>query len=286
MAPAYYQLTKPGIVFGNVVTVVAGYFLGSAGGRFDASALAAVAAGSALIIAAAGALNNYTDQSIDARMTRTRHRPLPAGLVTPGRALWLAGSLAAVGFLVLAIWTNWLTLLIGLTALVDYVVAYAFFKRRTVYGTAVGSISGALPMVAGYCAATGRLDITAAVLFGLMVLWQMPHFYAIAVYRLKDYQAAGLPVLPVARGVAFTRRRVILYLAAFMAAAPILFVIGHAGYTYLAVMLLLSAVWLRMGLSSFAAVGDATAWGRRLFRFSLIVVMAMSVLVAFGPRLT
>jgi protoheme IX farnesyltransferase len=279
----YYQLTKPGIIYGNLLTVAAGFFLASKG-HIDIGLLVAIMVGTSLVIASACVFNNYIDRGIDVAMARTKERSLVKGEISAPSALIYASVLGLVGAMVLAVYTNWLTFVIGLAAFVVYVAVYGLAKRRSVHGTIVGSFAGAAPILAGYTAVSDRLDAAAIILFIIMVVWQMPHFYAIASYRFDDYKAAKLPVLPVKRGMRATKFWVVGYIAVYLAAVTSLTVFGYTGYVYLVVMLLLGVNWLRLGLTGFRTTDDKT-WGRRVFRFSLVVMLAFSILVSLGRLL-
>lgn len=283
MVKQYYQLTKPGIIYGNLVTVAAGFLLASKG-QIDVGLFVAIMVGTALVIASACVFNNYIDRGIDVAMVRTKQRALVQGSISGRSALVYATILGLAGAVVLAVWTNWLTFGLGLAAFIVYVAAYGIGKRKSVHGTIVGSLAGAAPIVAGYTAVTDRIDAAAVILFLIMVLWQMPHFYAIATYRLDDYRAAKLPVLPVKRGMARTKAWIVAYIAAFIVATLSLTVFGYTGYAYFVVMLLLGVNWLRLALMGFRTPDDK-AWGRKAFGFSLVLIMAFSVMVSFGRLL-
>lgn len=283
MLKTYYRLTKPGIIYGNTLTAAAGFLLGS-DGDIDFLGLLAALVGTALVIASACVINNYIDRDIDAKMARTKKRALVSGKVTGLQALAYAGVLGAAGFAVLATQTNLLTLCIGIIGFVDYVVFYTWSKRRTVFATLIGSVSGATSITAGYTAATNMFDIGALLLFLAMVLWQMPHFYAISLFRKGDYAAAGIPVLPIVKGVHHTKSQILIYIVAFAAAIAALTIYNVTGYTFLAVMSLLAGLWLRRGMDGFAAK-DPKAWGRKMFLFSLIIVLALSAMLSIDTFL-
>jgi protoheme IX farnesyltransferase len=275
----YYNLAKPGIIYGNILTGGAGFLLGAQGhGRL--AAFVGTLLGMALVIGCACVANNYIDRGIDKHMGRTKHRALVEGMVTGRAALTYATVLGVVGFALLIWQANWLTVLLGLLALVDYVVLYGYTKRTTVYGTLVGSIAGALPMAAGYTAASGRFDTGALLLFVIMACWQMPHFYAIAMFRRGDYAAAGLPVLPVAQGMQRAKVHIVAYIIAFVAAATLLTAFNYTGLVYLVVVGGLGVLWFYKGISGFKAGTDDTRWARSMFFFSLIVMAALSVMAA------
>ena len=206
------------------------------------------------------------------------------GLISRRSALIFGSLLAFVGFGLLALGTNLLTMLLAFVGFGFYVVLYGAAKRRSVYGTLVGSVSGAIPVVVGYCAVTGRFDLGATLLFVILVLWQMPHFYAIAIYRLDDYASAKIPVLPITSGIRSTKVQILWYIAAFMVATASLSVLGYTGYIYLAVMTLVGLGWLRLAVQGFRATNDRL-WARGLFRFSLIVIIAFSIMISINAML-
>lgn len=279
----YYQLTKPGIIYGNIMNTAAGFLL-AARWHFSPWLLFATLVGTALVIASACTFNNYIDRGIDTKMARTRQRALVSGQISGQNALIFATCVGLLGFVVLGLYTNALTVYLGLLALFTYVVLYGFSKRRSVHGTLVGSVAGALPPVAGYTAVTGGLDSGAVILFLILVCWQMPHFYAIAMYRLNDYKAAGLPVLPVKSGNRATKLQIIVYISLFIAACVWLTVAGRTGYVFASVMAIMGLYWLSTGLAGFSTKDD-NKWARQMFGVSLRVIMVLAILLSVGSIL-
>jgi heme o synthase len=280
---AYYLLTKPGIIRGNAVTALAGFLL-AAGTEINLGLLIAVLAGISLVIGSACVFNNYIDRDIDEKMERTKNRGLVSGEISPVNAIIYATLLGIIGFVILLVYTNLLTAFLGLIGFIDYVILYGISKRRSPLGTIVGSISGAMPIAAGYTAVTNRFDLGALLLFVILVCWQMPHFYAIAIYRLNDYKEAGLPVLPIKKGIYRTKVQMLLYLLAFIAAIVSLTALGYTGVVYLAVMLALSLYWLWRGLQGFSTSNDAK-WARNMFLFSLIIILVFSLMISVDSLL-
>lgn len=278
MLKKYYRLTKPGIIRGNAITAIAGFFLASKG-SVDFWLLLATLVGVCSIMASACVLNNYIDRDIDRVMARTKERALVKGTISSSNAIVFATLLGILGFWTLGAYTNSLTVLIGVIGFVDYIVLYGFSKRKSVHGTLVGSISGATPPVAGYCAVTGRFDSGALLLFLILTFWQMPHFYAIAIRRLKDYKTAKIPVLPVVKGMKSTRVQMVTYTAGFVLVSSLLTVLDYTGYTYLIVMLVVGLIWLRLTSQGFKAKDD-TAWARQVFLFSLVVLLTFSIMIS------
>jgi protoheme IX farnesyltransferase len=274
----YYQLTKPGIIRGNAIPAIAGFLLASKG-SVSYALLVETIVGISLVIASACVYNNYIDRNIDKKMARTKKRALAVGSISKRSALTYATVLGILGFFVIAFYTNLLTVVLGIIALFFYVVVYGIAKRRSVHGTLVGSISGAMPPVAGYVAVSDRLDASAIVLFFILVFWQMPHFYAIATYRLRDYKAAGIPVLPAVKGLAVTQRDILLYIVAFGVAAVSLSFFAHTGPYYFVVAAALSLYWFISGFRGLHT-DDKERWARKMFGISLLVLSLLCVAIA------
>ena len=276
----YYQLTKPGIIYGNAITVVAGFFLASKG-NIDWSLLVVTLLGISLVMASGCVFNNFIDRDIDALMERTKNRALVKGTISLRSVLVFATLLGVAGITTLFIHTNTLTALAALFGFFAYVVLYSLWsKRQSVYGTTVGSISGAVPPVVGYLAVINNLDLGAIILFLILVLWQMPHFFAIAIYRLEDYAKAGIPVLPVKKGIRATKIQMMAYITLFILATLALSVFGYVGYSYFFVMILLGIVWLSFSIKGFYATNDKL-WARKMFIFSIIILIIFSIMIAF-----
>ncbi len=223
--------------------------------------------------------NNYLDRGLDKKMERTKKRALVTGKISVTAAVIYACVLSVLGFWILAAGTNALTVAVGAVGIFSYVVLYGYFKRVSVHGTLVGSISGSTSLVAGYCAAAGRFDLLALLLFLIMAAWQMPHFYAIGIYRLSDYQKASLPILPAERGIAATKRQILVYILIYTFAAGSLTVFHYAGYIYFIVMLIISTLWLRLAFKGFAAKDD-NKWGKQIFGFSLLALLTFSLMIS------
>lgn len=276
-------MTKPGIIYGNALTLIGGFLL-AAKWHIDWVLFAATVVGTCLIMASACVFNNYIDRGIDRKMARTKKRALATGKISTRAAMLYACLLAIAGFRLLLVYVNDLVALIGLIAFIDYIILYGYAKRHSPHGTLVGTIAGAAPPVAGYCAVTGRFDLGAFIIFMIMVFWQMVHFYAIAIRRAKDYKAAGIPVWPVARSVRETKIQMILYTVAFIFAVIDLSLRGYTGWIFAAVMGVLGLNWLYRGLKSFN-IKDNVAWAKGMFLYSLIVLLSFSVMLSVGSTL-
>lgn len=279
----YYQLVKPGIVYSNAMAAAAGFFLASHG-HVVVLRLLSLLIGTSLVVAAGCVFNNYIDRDIDKKMKRTKKRALVSGVISGTTALSYGAVLGLVGFGVLILGTNWLTVFVGLIGLFFYVVVYSLGKRGSIHGTLIGTISGATPPLAGYVAASNHLDGGALIVFLILVFWQMPHFYAIAMFRNQDYAAAGIPVWPVKKGMRSTKFQILFYVGAFTLAVAALSAFGYTGYTFLVIMGLLGLYWLQKGVKGFKTADDVR-WGRGMFGFSLIVLLTLCLMLSIGPLL-
>lgn len=277
---AYLLLSKPGILFGNAVTAMGG-FAAASKGSFDLSLFFATLTGLSLIIASACSFNNYIDRDADKKMLRTQRRVLVSGMITPVSALFYATITALLGILVLAALVGTLTLIVALLGFAVYVFVYSFLKYQTTSATLIGSIAGAVPPVVGYCAVSQCLDLGALLLFLMIALWQMPHFFAISLYRLEDYAAASIPVLPVVKGIKATKIHMLLYVVAFVAASLSLCVFGYAGKAYALFAAGFGCVWIVLAIKGLSPAIDDKKWGRAMFIFSLIIVTLLCALLIF-----
>lgn len=237
------------------------------------------------IIGSGCVYNNYLDRDIDRKMHRTKQRPSVLGLVGVGEAIIYATCLGIIGFGLLLWRVNVTTAVIGLIGLIDYVVLYGYTKRKGTYGTLVGSISGATPPLAGYTAVTGHIGVAGLLLFLALLFWQMPHFYAIAIYRLKDYTAAKLPVLPAVRGIRTTKLYIVAYIWWYVVAVFLLYVDGYVGWPYALVLVVSGLWWFVYGLRGFLRGVDDTAWARQVFFKSLIVLLVFCAAISASSLL-
>jgi protoheme IX farnesyltransferase len=275
----YILVTKPGIIFGNMVTATGGFLL-AAKGRIDIAVLLSTIIGISLVVASGCVFNNFIDRHMDRKMARTRNRVLAQGLMSAKAAVFYASLMGTAGMALLWSATSILCTAIVLIGFAIYVGVYSLYlKRNSVYGALIGSLAGAAPPLAGYCAAANRFDMGALIVLSIFSLWQMPHCYAIAIYRFKDYAAAGIPVLPVHQGVPAAKKHIVAYIMAFMAATLMLTVGGYTGYIYLGVAAAMSLSWLWMALAGFKK-SDDRVWAKKLFVFSILTIGILSVMMA------
>lgn len=275
----YLLVAKPGIVSGNVITTAAGFFLASKG-KVDGNILMAVLGGISLVVASGGVFNNCIDREIDRQMLRTCRRPLAQGLMSLKSAIFYGTILALTGLTSLWAVSNWLAVFIVLLGLMIYVVMYSLYlKRRSIYSTLIGSLAGATPPMAGYCAVSGRFDLGALLLLVIFSLWQLPHCYAIAVYRFDDYHAASIPIMPVRQGIAAAKTPMIGYILAFLAATLMLTFTGYTGYWTMAVSIISSLSWLYLVCLECKSK-DERLWAKKLYLFSLLTILLISIVIS------
>ncbi len=275
----YLKITKPGIIGGNLVAAIGGVLLASQG-NIDWLLLLAVCMGTSLIVASGCVFNNVIDKDIDRLMKRTCERELVKNVIPVSHALIWATVLGLSGFYMLSQFTTTVALQFGVLGFVVYVGLYSlYYKRKSVYGTLIGGLSGACPPVIGYCAVTGHFDVGAAILFITFCIWQLPHSYAIAIYRFDDYKAASIPVLPVEVGIARARLHIIAYIIAFAVAALALNYLGYAGSWYALGVGLVSLHWLYIAKVGYQKVPDAQ-WGKQMLLCSIANIMVFCLLIS------
>jgi protoheme IX farnesyltransferase len=279
----YYRLVKPGIIYGNLITVIAGFIFGST--SIDYRHLVMTVLGISLVIACGCVLNNFFDQDIDKIMHRTKSRELILGKISPINAIIYALIMGVIGFIILIFTTNILTVFIALVGLFVYVILYTlYFKRASVHGTFIGSISGAVPILVGYTSASNNFGLCGIILLLILSFWQMPHSYAINIRLLNDYTNAKINVMPVVYGVKATKVMILIYIVLFTLAVSSLYVFGFAGIVYFYGMLLISIIWLLIAIYSFFANNDKKS-ATYIFIFSIITIMLFSILLIIDSRL-
>ena len=267
----YYALTKPRVVQLIVFCAFIGMVLAVPGAPTwqDWGRMLAACTGIWLVAAAAAAFNCLVERTIDARMKRTAWRPTARGELSHRQALVFSALLCAAGAAILLLAVNALTLWLTLATFIGYAVIYTLvLKPLTPQNIVSGGASGAMPPVLGWAAMTGQVGHEALLLFLIIFLWTPPHFWALALYRVEDYRRAGLPMLPVTHGNAFTRLQVFLYTVVLFAGCLLPFVVGMSGYLYLFAAVVLGLGFCGYGWTLLRNYSDALA--RKTFRFSLI----------------
>ena len=264
----YYALTKPRVVQLIVFCAVIGMLLATPGWP-DWRVLIAGTAGIWLVASAAAAFNCLVEREIDRRMRRTAWRPTAQGELADRHTLTFSGGLCALGCTILWFWVNPLTMALTLATFVGYAIVYTVvLKPLTPQNIVIGGASGAMPPVLGWAAVRGEAGPEAWLLCLIIFLWTPPHFWALALYRAEDYARAGLPMLPVTHGAAFTQLHVFLYTVVLFAGTLLPFAYGMSGWIYLAAAVALGVAFMVYGFRLWRDYSDALA--RRTFRFSIL----------------
>jgi len=263
-----FALTKPCVVSLIVFTAVIGMFLATPG-MVALKPLVFGALGIALVAGAAAATNCLLELKIDARMARTRARPLPTGRLNTTEAAAFAVVLGATGLVLLYRQVNSLTMWLTAATFAGYASVYTLFlKPRTSQNIVLGGAAGAMPPVLGWAAVTGEISADALVLFLIIFVWTPPHFWSLALYRRSEYAEAGVPMLPVTHGMRFTRRQVLLYTLALFTVSLLPFCTRMSGLVYLASALVLGAIFVAYAVALYRSYGDRLA--HATFRYSIV----------------
>lgn len=261
------SLTKPRINLLALCTTAGGMKL--AGGTLTSPQAGLTLLGTAFVVAGAATLNCYFERDIDARMKRTRNRPLPAGRLAPQVALTLGIALSAFAIPLLTFGSNPLTGLLAAVALVSYVFIYTPLKQKSSFALIVGAVPGAIPPLMGWTAVRGSLEAPGLLLFLVLFLWQVPHFLSLALVLKEDYAAAGLVTTPIARGDAASRFELVRYVFATVAVSLLPFPLRIAGGVYLVSAAVLGVVFLVLGLTGLRGRAG-TKWSRAFFAASIV----------------
>ena len=265
---AFYALTKPRVVSLIVFTAVIGMLLATPG-MVPTGILVAGTLGIALVAGAAAAINCLVEQKIDALMQRTRWRPLARGELGTLETLGFAGVVGGAGLWLLGTFVNPLTMWLTLATFVGYAVIYTVvLKPATPQNIVIGGASGAMPPVLGWAAVAGQVPVEAMLLFLIIFAWTPPHFWSLALYRTEDYARAGVPMLPVTHGKAYTRLQVLLYTLILFGVSLLPYVVRMSGLPYVAAALVLGGVYLAYALRIYFAYSDRVA--RAAFRYSIV----------------
>jgi heme o synthase len=280
-AQAYVALTKPTIIVLLLITTVPAMILAK-GGWPGLWLIVATLAGGTLAAGSANTINCYIDRDIDEIMRRTRRRPLPTHQVRPTSALWFGAVLGLVAFAWLALTVNLLAAALAVSAIVFYVVVYTLWmKRTTPQNIVIGGAAGAVPVLVGWAAVTGRVGLPALVLFGIVFYWTPPHVWALSMRYESDYRAAGVPMLPVVRGIAETTRQILLYTLLLFAVTLLLYPVGQMGPLYLIAAVALGGAFIYQALT--LRRSRSVAQAMHLFHFSNTYLALLFAAVAADP---
>ncbi|MEZ4375336.1 MAG: heme o synthase [Polyangiaceae bacterium] len=283
---ALVELTKPGVTRLVMVTALCGAL--AAPGEIEWLKVLVALFGTVLVVASANALNMFLERDVDAKMTRTATRPLPSGRISPELAFRFGLGLAAVGLPLLTFAVNPASGLLAALALVSYVAIYTPLKRASDFALHVGAVPGALPPVIGYAAVTGSVGKEALLLFAILLVWQLPHFAAITIFRREEYARAGLKVIAVQRGVAGAKRFIVFHSLMLLLVSLAPTVLGVAGWAYFAIAACAGLAFVALGLHGAGLFGrrvaDDDRWAKVLFFSSMpyLVVLYAALVISIG----
>ena len=268
----FFQLMKPRVMSLVIFTGFAGMFLapGQMHPILAAVALFAIAAGAG----ASGAINQWYDRDIDAVMSRTRNRPIPAGRVVPAEALALGIVISFLSVLLLSLTSNLLAGgLLAFTIFFYAVIYTVWLKRSTAQNIVIGGAAGALPPMVGWAAVTGSISIESIALFALIFVWTPPHFWALALVKNDDYKQAGVPMLPVVAGAAETRKQILIYALILAPTGLAPYALSMTTLLYPAIAAMMGIVFVGLAVSLYRKPSDAAAW--KLFKFSIFYLFIL-----------
>jgi protoheme IX farnesyltransferase len=269
----FVALTKPRVVSLIVFCAVIGMFLATPG-LPPPSVVFFATVGIALVAGAAAAVNCLVEQKVDALMARTRARPLPRGELTSLQTLVFAGIVGGSGLVLLYRHVNALTMWLTLATFVGYAIVYTvLLKPATPQNIVIGGASGAMPPVLGWAAVTGEVAPDALVLFLIIFVWTPPHFWSLALYRVRDYANAGLPMLPVTHGRRYTQLQIVLYACVLFAVSLLPYALRMSGVLYLVAALALSGLFLLYAVQLYRDYSDGLA--RATFKYSIVYLAAL-----------
>jgi protoheme IX farnesyltransferase len=273
----YLTLTKPPIVLLLLITAAGAMFL-AAQGVPSLMLLALVGLGGALGAGGANAINHYLDRDIDAVMSRTRQRPVPGNRIAPHQALFFGILLNIIAFLILAIWVNLLSAALTLAATLFYVFIYTIWlKRTTPHNIVIGGAAGAMPPLVGWAAVTGGLDLPALYLFTIIFFWTPPHFWALSLLIQRDYQRAGVPMLPVVSSREYTVLNIFLYSLLLVALTLMLATIAAVSWIYLGSAVFLGVIFIALAWQM--KRHSSARHARMLYLYSILYLALLFVAV-------
>ena len=275
----FFALSKPLIVGLLLITTYGGLVIGmKAWPPFSLTVWTLI--GGALAAGGSSALNQYIDRELDKNMQRTAKRPLADGRLTDAEGLSFGIGLSLVSYYLLACFVNGLAALLSLAGIIYYVILYSLWlKKATVQNIVIGGGAGAIPPMVGYAAATGTLDWTAWILFAIIFMWTPPHFWALAIVRMKDYERAGVPMMPVVRGEEETRRQILIYTVELVAVTLLLPILNLAGNVYLVASLVLGGALLYAAWAVWKQGGNKVAWRMYKWSSSYLVFIFIAIML-------
>lgn len=280
----FYEMTKPKVVLLMLITAWVGMALAPSEG-FPLAGVLLGTLGIAALAASGAAFNHLLDRKIDQRMARTHRRPVATGRVSLQQGMVFAVSLSVIGFVVLYVWVNSLTAWLTLASMVGYAAIYTgFLKRATPQNIVIGGLAGAMPPLLGWTSITGHIGSLPLLLVLIIFAWTPPHFWALAIHRIKDYQNADIPMMPVTHGIAYTKIHVWLYSWLLLAISMLPFATLKMGPIYAVCALLLGARYLQWNWWLLTDRKPNAAWGSFRFSITYLLLLFVSLLLDHTVR--
>lgn len=282
----YLTLCKPRVVLLMLITAWVGmYFASQNFLQWHVIIFSTIGIGCAA--SSAAIINHLMDRHIDSHMSRTATRPVATGRITPHKATIFAICLACIAWIILSCFVNMLTTLLTFATLIGYAVIYTMYlKRATPQNIVIGGLSGAMPPLLGWAAISGDINNYALLLALIIFTWTPPHFWALAVYRVNDYKAANIPMLPVTHGVAITKLCLLAYTFLLLAVSCLPFVTNLAGFLYLSISLILNIIFIYCAIRLFIAKHiNEHRWAIKTFNFSIIYLLLLFITLLIDNRI-
>ncbi|WP_343188399.1 heme o synthase [Buchnera aphidicola (Ceratoglyphina bambusae)] len=275
----YLKVIKPGIVFGNIISSLS-CFLFASKGIIDFLLLFHVLFGLFLIISGSCVVNNIIDIKIDKVMKRTKNRVLVKKNISILNAAIYSFILLFAGFFIIFYYINFFTFFLSFLGFFIYVFLYSLYmKKKSVYAIFVGGISGSIPPLIGYYSVTKKMDLAFLILFFIFFLWQIPHFYSISIFRIKDYKIAKVPILPIKTSILFTKIKITLYILFFIIFSESLYFLGYVGIKYLFFSFLINLIWFIFSILSYFLNNIKIFY--YIFMLSILVIFFINFFLSF-----
>lgn len=275
----FLGLLKPRIIVGNLISSLGGFFLASKG-NINYYLLLLNLMSLSFVVGSSCVFNNVIDYKLDRLMNRTKNRILVTNTHIYNFAIFFAIFLGILGLFIFGWFINILCMVLSFLGLIIYVVFYSFFlKKRSMYSTIIGSISGAIPPVLGYCSVTNHIDWCAINLFFVLFLWQIPHSYAIFIMHLDDYKNANIPIFPVVQSLSITRVHMNIFILFFLVFSCLLTVTHCTGYKFFFILLIFSTVWFYIATKKYYHDNYIT-FSKSVFYCSIIIMLIMNVMMS------
>ncbi len=276
----HIQIIKPNIIIGNVISLIGGFLLASKG-NINLILFFYTLIGVICIISSACIINNIIDHDIDFLMKRTKNRILVKKKYLIKKYFIFSIILFIIGFFILYFKVNNISLFISILGFLIYVFLYSLYtKRKYIYSIFLGSLSGATPPIIGYCSVSNKFDNLSKILIIIFIIWQIPHFYSIAIFRSNDYKLAKIPTFPEKYGIFISRNHIIFYIINFIIFFSMLTFLGFTGYKYLIIEFFISLYWLYIAVKEYKNNKNIKYWAKKLFIYSIIVITFFSILIS------